>query len=501
MIIGVLSQKGGVGKTTVAVNLAAAIAASGSRVLVVNAESSGQRVGMVERSRSRAPVPSRRHGEADFAPRSLNLAANDHFIVIDGAPRVNDLARSAILASNLVLIPVQPSPYDIWASSETVRLIREARQINATLEAAFLINRKIARTAIGRDAVAALAQFEDIPVLDVHLSQRILYAESAAKGLAVVEVAPQGEAARELRALGELGLRREGETGGMSKKKIVIKTPSADQADAGGRSPEAGSHAEVLAGAFGASSRRSRGKNRPRIRAEDVVPLPDNPSARSALSNPQLCTALPWDSTIDLAAERTFMQVLALSFFLPSVLGWFWAANAVKRYLQLFAVPHLTPGPLRSPGGRRLGSAHALQYVDSGPSVCGARSMNEEPAVVSRRVRRRAGPGRRLSRFYPSPGAAARHFRLGAQPQRRRSRGGRARSRRRRRNASRRDARRAARGWGHEFAYRGAQRGRGRGGGRIRRARNGVAAADYCHAPEPHSKTTQVASAAEMCHI
>jgi chromosome partitioning protein len=133
-----------------------------------------------------------------------NLAANCHFIVIDGAPRVNDLARSAILASHLVLIPVQPSPYDIWASSETVRLIREARQINAALEAAFLINRKIGRTAIGRDAVAALAQFEDIPVLEVHLSQRILYAESAAKGLAVVEVAPQGEAAREFRALAKL---------------------------------------------------------------------------------------------------------------------------------------------------------------------------------------------------------------------------------------------------------------------------------------------------------
>ena len=133
-----------------------------------------------------------------------NLAANYHFIVIDGAPRVNDLARSAILASNLVLIPVQPSPYDIWASWETVRLIREARLMNAALEAAFLINRKIARSAIGRDAVAALAQFEDVPVLDVHLSQRILYAESAAKGLAVVEVAPQGEAARELRALAKL---------------------------------------------------------------------------------------------------------------------------------------------------------------------------------------------------------------------------------------------------------------------------------------------------------
>lgn len=204
MIIGVLSQKGGVGKTTVALNLAAAIATSGSRVLVVDADPQGSALAWSSAREAEPLFPVVGMAKPTLHRELPNLAANYHFIVIDGAPRVNDLARSAILASNLVLIPVQPSPYDIWASSETVRLIREARQINAALEAAFLINRKIARSAIGRDAAAALAQFEDIPVLEVHLSQRILYAESAAKGLTVVEVAPQGEAAREFRALAKL---------------------------------------------------------------------------------------------------------------------------------------------------------------------------------------------------------------------------------------------------------------------------------------------------------
>ena len=204
MIIGVLSQKGGVGKTTVALNLAAAIATSGSRVLVVDADPQGSALAWSSAREAEPLFPVVGMAKPTLHRELPNLAANYHFIVIDGAPRVNDLARSAILASNLVLIPVQPSPYDIWASSETVRLIREARQINAALDAAFLINRKIARSAIGRDAAAALAQFEDIPVLEVHLSQRILYAESAAKGLTVVEVAPQGEAAREFRALARL---------------------------------------------------------------------------------------------------------------------------------------------------------------------------------------------------------------------------------------------------------------------------------------------------------
>ena len=117
----------------------------------------------------------------------------------------------------------------------------------------------------------------------------------------------------------------------MSRKKIVIKMPSADRADAGEPSPEA------LSGAFGPSADAETDRW---IRAEDVVPLPDISSAPSAPPNLGLYAALPRDSTIDLAADRTFMQVLALSFLLPSVLGWFWVANAVKRYRQLFAVPH-----------------------------------------------------------------------------------------------------------------------------------------------------------------
>jgi hypothetical protein len=123
----------------------------------------------------------------------------------------------------------------------------------------------------------------------------------------------------------------------MSRKKIVIKMPSADQAGAGGPSPAAmaGSPAEAFAGAFGLSADAETDRW---IRAEDVVPLPDNSSARPGPPAPQVYTAPP--STIDLDAERTFMQVLTLSFLLPSVLGWFWVANAVKRYRQLFAVPH-----------------------------------------------------------------------------------------------------------------------------------------------------------------
>ena len=109
--------------------------------------------------------------------------------MIDGPPRVYDVARSAIAASNLILIPVQPSPYDVWAASEIVEQIKEVAEPLSEIrkiKRAFLINRKIKNTAIGRDVNESLGSYE-MDVLNTHIHSRIIYAESAAEGLCVHE--------------------------------------------------------------------------------------------------------------------------------------------------------------------------------------------------------------------------------------------------------------------------------------------------------------------------
>jgi chromosome partitioning protein len=200
MIIGVLNQKGGVGKTTIAVNLAAVYAKAGQRVLLVDADPQG----------SSLAWSSAREGKPLFTVVGMpkptlhkdmpSIARDYDVVIIDSPPRISELGRAAIMASDLILIPVQPSPYDVWASADAVQLIKEARQFKATLQAVFVINRKIVNTAIGRDVIKALASF-DLPISDVTLGQRVIFAESATRGLAVVEIEPASEAAKEITRL------------------------------------------------------------------------------------------------------------------------------------------------------------------------------------------------------------------------------------------------------------------------------------------------------------
>ena len=203
MIIAVLNQKGGVGKTTLATHVAGELARSNRSVTMIDADPQGSALDWAQR-RKEGTYP-RLFGVIGLARETVHieapeLAKSTDFIVIDGPPRVTALARSALLASDLVLVPVQPSPYDVWASTEMLALIDEARVFRSSLKAAFVINRRVTGTVIGREVRAALAN-QRIPTLASDVSQRIVFAESVAAGRVAAEVEPRGAAAREIRSL------------------------------------------------------------------------------------------------------------------------------------------------------------------------------------------------------------------------------------------------------------------------------------------------------------
>ncbi len=201
MIYSFLNQKGGVGKTTLAVNVACELAQGGVRVLVVDADPQGSALDWAAaRSDRPAAVTVVGFPRATLHKDLPKMAEGYEHVVIDGPPRVTDLARSAILASDVVAIPIQPSPYDVWAAREVTALIEESKIYRETLKSVFLVNRKIVNTAIGRDVRKAL-QDSGSPVMDAYVTQRVVFAESAAQGLSVREVDPTSIAADEIRGV------------------------------------------------------------------------------------------------------------------------------------------------------------------------------------------------------------------------------------------------------------------------------------------------------------
>ena len=198
-VIAVLNQKGGAGKTTIATHVATALRLAGHTVLLVDSDPQGSaRDWAAAREDHPMPVVGM---DRPTIERDLKSIAPVDFVIIDGAPQAADLAVSAIKASDFALIPVQPSPYDIWATSDLVDLVKQRIEItDGKLQAAFVVSRAITGTNIGKE-VSGILEGYNLPVLQSRVHQRVDYPGTAAGGSTILEDFPGSPGAREIQEL------------------------------------------------------------------------------------------------------------------------------------------------------------------------------------------------------------------------------------------------------------------------------------------------------------
>ena len=198
-VIAVLNQKGGSGKTTIATHLARALQLGGASVLLVDSDPQGSaRDWAAVQEDNTVTVVGIDRPTID---RDLKAIGHKDFVVIDGAPQAADLAVSAIKAASFILIPVQPSPYDIWATADLVELVKQRIEVtDGKLKAAFVVSRAIKGTRIGAEITEALAGY-GLPVLESRITQRVSYPGTAAAGTTILDAEPDGDGSGEIRAL------------------------------------------------------------------------------------------------------------------------------------------------------------------------------------------------------------------------------------------------------------------------------------------------------------
>lgn len=193
-IISFINSKGGVGKTTLAINLAAYLynrigVNTGERILLVDADPQGSVRDWLDasvKSHKFDVIAADRKGTLLSLPEVIK-ASNYAYTIIDTPGKLGDITAVAITISDLCLIPICPSPYDLWATFDVVDLLTTRHQITeGKPEAAYVINRAIPTTKISKE-VAEYISTCAFPIVGEPIVQRVSYAGCARQGATIYD--------------------------------------------------------------------------------------------------------------------------------------------------------------------------------------------------------------------------------------------------------------------------------------------------------------------------
>ncbi|MBS1239275.1 MAG: ParA [Deltaproteobacteria bacterium] len=199
MVISLINQKGGVGKTTIAINLASALSSRNLKVLVIDADPQGSVL------QWQATGANREFDVVQLAMPELSAQIGNHrrafdHVVIDSPPALSHVSREIAAASDLAIIPIAPSSLDIWSSRETIELVTGVGRKRQRLAARLLVYRKIPGTRLAAEARDALNSY-GVDIFKTEISQRIAYVEAIVSGVSVLKYSPNSVAAREINDL------------------------------------------------------------------------------------------------------------------------------------------------------------------------------------------------------------------------------------------------------------------------------------------------------------
>lgn len=205
-IIAIANQKGGAGKSTVAMQLAAALARDKHRVMVVDGDDQGTATRWASSAPDETPFPAVVVGLAQAGKqlhREVRKFVDDYdYIVIDCPPAIDSpVPQSALLVADIAIVPVVPSPPDLWAAVGIKKLIESAQTVNEGLRPFLVANMVQPNTALTKEVLELLDDF-GIPMLKSSFGLRTAFRQSAVFGTSTYELGANAkQAAAEVTAL------------------------------------------------------------------------------------------------------------------------------------------------------------------------------------------------------------------------------------------------------------------------------------------------------------